>query len=436
MLASHAMVLGPEVLADSGARAAAARMAPSLADGSQASEIRAWMKLIEEACATQRETLRTTLSGETLQASLAELDAGCQADLASLEAQARTLDRARRRGKGFQIFVRRIARGLGKVAKAAVVETPRFIFKEIIRPAAIILVEEVAPGTINEFLQTALTGGVPLRGKAFSRLLRQIFQRRLKDAGENLASERVARLFAGRRRRADARQLAAQDGQSAPATIPAEELEELFSTGEQVIEVKITESDLRSPSGSALSSHRIPGQSDRASWCESMNVGGIATDLDMWIRFNLDTGKVEGEFGGSYACQSGNSECDEPGEFVKGRLDGVITNGWVRPDGKGGWEWGGDVEGEASLSAETSCGKIIHEDTGEVQDFRIRGSTAMKVAGFLEGNTWGAPGAAGPWFALRGPAVDMPEDTPHLRFSISCYSPGCPFKDQFPPPPG
>jgi hypothetical protein len=429
MLASQALVLGPEALADSGPRAAAARMASSLADGSQASEIRAWMKLVEEACASQRETLQTTTSGETSQASLAELDAACQADLADLEAQARRLERARQRGRGLQNFLRRTGRGLGNVTKAIVVNVPRFVWKEVVRPAGTILIDEVLPGTLDEFLQSVLTGGVPLRGKAGGRLLRQIFRRRLKDAGENLATEKVGRLLARRRRQPASRQLAEQD-QPSPTPNRTQEAEMAELLGARV-RVELTETDFDKAS--------VTWQLWRQEVRPGVEAGNasLMTEVDrlrLWMEFDFEGGVLTGEFEGNGDC---GADCDDPEDAASSTFQGRIVDGWLKPDGQGGWLWGGEVEAQVSISGQQLLGMVIPAE-GEPFAQTIAGSKQGAVAGRIVGSSQAAceefsvTTAQPPCFVLGGP-WDVPAG-PSLGLWLECSQPSCGLPETFPAP--
>ena len=429
MLASQAMVLGPDAFVELGPRSALARLAPSLANGSQAAEVRAWMKLVEGACASQRETLRTTASGETLQASLAELDAACQADLADLEAQARRLERARQRGRGLQNFLRRTGRGLGNVTKAIVVKVPRFVWKEVVRPAGTILIDEVLPGTLDEFLQSVLTGGVPLRGQAGGRLLRQIFRRRLKDAGENLATEKIGRLLARGRRRTAARQLAAQDLPSPTPNMTQEaEIAELLGAS---LRVDLTEMDFDSASviWQLWQQEVRPGSgAGNASMITEVD------DLRLWLDFDFEGGVLTGEFEGKGDC---GKYCDDPEDAASSTFRGRIVDGWLKPDGQGGWLWGGDVEAQVSISGRQLLGMVVPAE-GEPFAQTIDGSKQGALGGRVVGSSRAAcegfsvNTAQPPCFVLGGP-WDVPAG-PSLGLWLECSQPSCGLPDTFPAP--
>jgi hypothetical protein len=422
MLASQAMLLGPDTFADAGPGSGSARLAPSLANGSQAAEIRAWMKLVEEACASQRETLRTTASGETLQASLAELDAACQADLADLEAQARRLERARRRGRGLQ----RALRGMGR---AIVVKAPRFLWREVIRPAGTILIQEVLPGTIDEFLQTALTGGVPLEGKPLKALWRRIFRGRAKRAAENLATEKVGRLLARGRHRTAARQLAARDLPSPTSNMTQEaEMAELLGAR---LRVELTEMDFDSASviWQLWQQEVRPGSgAGNASMITEVD------DLRLWLDFDFERGVLTGEFEGKGDC---GKYCDDPEDAASSTFQGRIVDGWLKPDGQGGWLWGGDVEAQVSIAGRQLLGMVVPAE-GEPFAQTIDGSKQGALAGRVVGSSRAAcegfsvTTAQPPCFVLGGP-WDVPAG-PSLGLWLECSQPGCGLPDTFPAP--
>ncbi len=390
--------------------------------GDRPNEARLAMQILDAECKGLRSALEGTLPPDAAAEAVAALEEDCRIRMAELERRAQGLDRGRGRrswfrrtlvGRAFRWVGRQVVASLPDAALAMVTGGGGLAARRVIIQNARRALRAEARGAVSRLLARH---GVSNRMLALAGLPPALRRTRSSPGPTPTATEVL-------------------DPESVEATKTAQaaELEELFSTGEKVIEVKITEAELAA--GDAyLYSHQVPGQADRPSWCDTLNASGVATDLDMWIRFNLDTGKVTGEVGGTFACVS-DSDCDEPGEFVRGRFDGVITDGWVRPDGAGGWEWGGELDAEASISAEYSCGKIIHQDTGTVEDFRIRGSTSMKLAGAFEGDSWGVPGADGPWFTLQAPAVDMPEDASYIAFGLSCYRPGCPMPEQFPPPP-
>ena len=429
MLASQAMLLGPEALAEGESSAASARLASLTANGSQASEIRAWIRLIEEACAAQREDLRTTASGEALRGAQAELDAACQADLADLEAQARRLERARQRGRGLQNFLRRTGRGLGNVTKAIVVKVPRFVWKEVVRPAGTILIDEVLPGTLDEFLQSVLTGGVPLHGKAGGRLLRQIFRRRLKDAGENLATEKVGRLLARGRRRTASQQPAAQDLASpTPDRTQEAAMAELLGTR---LRVELTETDFDNAS--------VIWQLWRQEVRPGVEAGNasLMTEVDrlrLWMEFDFEGGVLTGEFEGEGDC---GTDCDDPEDAANSTFQGRIVDGWLKPDGQGGWLWGGEVEAQVSISGQQLLGMVIPAE-GEPFAQTIAGSKQGAVAGRIVGSSQAAcegfsvTTAQPPCFVLGGP-WDVPEG-PSLGLWLECSQPNCGLPETFPAP--
>jgi hypothetical protein len=429
MLASQAMVLGPEAFTGSRSGSAPARLAPSLANGSQAAEVRAWMKFVKETCAAQRETLRATASGEPLQVSLAELDAACQADLADLEAQARRLERARQRGRGLQNFLRRTGRGLGNVTKAIAVKVPRFVWKEVVRPAGTILIEEVLPGTLDEFLQSVLTGGVPLHGKAGGRLLRQIFRRRLKDAGESLATEKVGRLLARGRRRTAARQLAAQGLPSpTPDRTQEAEMAELLGARRRV---ELTEMDFDSASviWQLWQQEVRPGSgAGNASMITEVD------DLRLWLDFDFEGGVLTGEFEGKGDC---GTYCDDPEDAASSTFQGRIVDGWLKPDGQGGWLWGGDVEAQVSIAGRQLLGMAVPAE-GEPFAQTIDGAKQGALAGRIVGSSQAAcegfsvTTAQPPCFVLGGP-WDVPAG-PSLGLWLECSQPSCGLPDTFPTP--
>ena len=429
MLASQALLLGPDAFADMRSKSVPARLAPSLAAGNQASEVRAWMKFVEESCAAQRETLRTTASGETLQVSLAELDSACLTDLAELEAQARRLERARQRGRGLQNFLRRTGRELGNVTKAIVVKVPRLVWKEIVRPAGTILIQEVLPGTLDEFLQSVITGGVPLHGKAGGRLLRQIFRRRLKDAGEDLATEKVARLLAGRRRQPAARQPAAQDPPSpTPNMTQAAEVAELSDAR---VRVELTEKDF--DSGKVI--WQLWQQEARQG--DGAGNASMITEVDelrLWLDFDFDRGVLTGEFEGKGSC---GKYCDDPEDAASSTFQGRIVDGWLTPDEQGGWLWGGDVEAQVTIAGQQLLGMVIPAE-GEPFPQTIDGAKQSAVAGRVVGSSQAAcegfsvTTAEPPCFVLGGP-WDVPAG-PSLGFWLECSRPSCGLPETFPAP--
>ncbi len=113
-------------------------------------------------------------------------------------------------------------------------------------------------------------------------------------------------------------------------------------------------------------------------WCEGIDASTLAQTLEVQLQIDLKDGTAEGVFSGTFACPAGDSDCDDPGEFATGTLEGEIVDGWARPDGQGGWEWGGSVRAEASMSAKHLCVRIDSPDHPSTYIW-AEGSTSRQV---------------------------------------------------------
>jgi hypothetical protein len=417
LLAIHSVVLGEEDAEDAGVgpHGGGVLLRPVfIPSAGPIEEVKAAIADVQAQCAEQRVQMENLLPEADKTEAIAALDGLCQAELARLGKTLQELRAARGKPWWRRTWLGRRLASVWQTVKK--------------NRRAIVL--------------ALLTGGVGLAKKALIDAGRAALRKELKTAlGRGLARKGV---------RLELLEMVGLSPGTWPPARPAAEQAEVTTTespeseevaapesdvDELLITAEVTDENMVGPSGASLTwEHMAQEVGATSGWCDGITAGAVATDLEVQLQIDLRQGTAVGTFSGSFDCQ-GTRDCDDPGEHVTGRLEGEIVDGWARPDGQGGWEWGGAVDARASMSAKRLCIRIDSPDHPS-EFIWAEGSTSKQVAGFLSGNSWGFPGGyEGLWFDLAGPDAAQWEGRSHLSFDVHCVRPSCPLPRSVPPPP-
>lgn len=419
--AIHSTALGEEdaELAEASTLSTGHLQRPALVPSSGSiDEMKAWIQMLQADCASERAAILSQFPEEAQALAISSLDDLCQQEIGQLQGVLDGLRAARNRRGWFRRTI------LGRALS--------FVWRRVIKNNLPIIVLGLAAGS-GEFVKHFLIE----RGRsALQKEARTYLGRQLARKGVRVALLELVGLSPGRW---PPNVVASDEAESAsPDSTETQETADSTSVNDElIISAEVTEEDMTGPSAASLTWEHMDQEVGATSgWCEGISASAIARDLEVVLEIDLHEGTAVGTFNAAFECrQDPSSDCNDPGEFVNGRIEGEIVDGWARPDGKGGWEWGGIVDAQASMSAKRLCVRIDSPDHPS-EYIWAQGSTSKKIAGFLSGDSWGFPGGyEGLWFDLGGPDAVQWEGRPHLSYDIHCVRPSCPLPRSVPAPP-
>jgi hypothetical protein len=424
LLAIHGIAVGEEDAEDAGLgpRGTGVWLRPTfLPEAGPIDEVKAAIRDLEAECAQERAAIQDTPPEADTGEAIAALDDVCRAELAQLQQVLNDLWARRSRGSWWKrTFAGKVLAGAWKFTKQTVKRSASTVLLAVISGGGGVVVKHILIG----------------RGRAdLEREARRFLGRALARKGVGPPLLDLVGLSPGRWPPAETTAEQAETLPSESSSEPAEPSPTEAGEG-YVITADVTEQHMTSPSFAVLTWILMDEDVGVTSgWCKGIDATTVATKLNVQLQIDLMDGTAEGVFSGTFACPKGDSDCDDPGEFATGSLEGAIVDGWARPDGKGGWEWGGTVKAKASMSAKRLCIRIDSPDFPSTYIW-AEGSTSRDIDGFLSGNSWGFPGGSeGVWFSLGGPDEYQWGSKPHLNFAIDCLRPSCPLPRSVPPPP-
>jgi hypothetical protein len=418
--AIHSTALGEEdtELAEASASSAGhlQRLAAAPSQGS-IDELKAWIQMLQADCASERAAILSQFPEEAQALAISSLDNLCQQEIGQLRGVLDGLRAARNRRGWFRRTI------LGRALS--------FVWRRVIKNNIPIIVLGLAAGS-GEFIKHFLIE----RGRsALQREARTYLGRQLARRGVRVGLLELVGLSPGRW---PPNVVASDEAESpSPGSTETQETAESTSVNDElIITAEVTEEDMTGPSSAVLTWFQMDQEVGAESgWCEDISASALVKDLQAQLQIDLHEGTAVGTFSATFECRPDSADCNDPGEFVNGRLEGEIVDGWARPDGKGGWEWGGTVDAQASMSAKRVCVRIDSPDHPS-EYIWAQGSTSKQIAGFLSGDSWGFPGGyEGLWFDLGGPDAVLWEGRPHLHYDIHCVRPSCPLPRSVPAPP-